>query len=303
MPHPLRAALNLGRLGARRAGTWRRALWRRAKSRAKQAGEAAKAARALGEHAIRTGRRAVSAARWSAMRRRGDEARALCKVSLNCRERRDRFALSTLENHLVRQAAGMQRTLWIPPRRVQQSVRQILPPNAVTFADLSSLVRPVASEPTIRFADEVVRERRPYHDTTMFGDVARGKTKRRRLGGEMAVLTPANFAQYYEKCLRQADEIARHGLQPWDKSAALSYDGDIAVLLSEDGELIFLRRGTHRLGIAYALDLDRIPVQIFMVAGPRLARVAEAGGIRGWHLPWRLAATVRRACDQAAPRD
>lgn len=260
---------------------------------AKKAGEAAKAARATTDRTVKAGRHAVSIARWSVVRRHGVQTRAMLKLSANSWRRRDRFALSSLENHLVRQSAGLHCSVWISPQSLQRSVRQITPANVVTFADLLHLVRPVSSEPTINFIHEIVRERRPYSETTLFREIESGKVKRKRLGAETVVLTTANFRQYYEKCVRHVEFVASHGLQPWDKSTGLSYDGDIAVLVAAGGELMFLRRGTHRLGIARALSLQRIPVQIYMVTG---MYVADSADDPYWYAPWRLSAALRRAC-------
>jgi hypothetical protein len=293
MPDVLRVTTNLGRLVVRRAGYWHRRWLRRTRRFAKGAGEAARAARAITGRGVKAGHHAMSVARWSVMRTRGVQTRALLKLSANSRMRRDRFALSSLDNHLVRQSAGMDRAVWISPQLLQRSVRQITPANVITFADLSKLVRPLSSEPTINFIDEIIRQRRPYRETTLFSEMESGRMRRKRVGDETVVLTTANFQQYYEKCLRHVEFVASHGLRPWDKPTALSYDGDIALLLSENGELMFLRRGTHRLGIASALGLNRIPVQIFMVAGMYLVNAADD---RDWYLPWRLPAALRRAC-------
>src|SRR5690606_33713713 len=142
-----------------------------------------KAARATVVRLTKTGRRAVAAARWTAVRQHGVEARALLKLSGNARVRRDRHVLSSLEDHLVRESAGMHHPFWISPHAVRRSVRRIVPANVVTFADLSHLLlRDVASETTVRFIDEIVREGRPYRESTLFRQVANGKGKRRRLG-------------------------------------------------------------------------------------------------------------------------
>ena len=289
----LLVTINLWRRVVRRASKWHRDRWHHIRRWAKRTGDAAKAARAITKSTVKAGRHAVSVARWSVVRRRRIQTRALLKLSANSWVRRDRFALSSLENHLVRQAAGLHGAIWISPELLHRSVRQITPANVVTFADLSQLVRSVSSEPTINFIDEIVRQHRPYTETTLFREIESGKAKWKRLGAEMVMLTTANFRQYYEKCLRHVESVASHGLRPWDKLTALSYDGDIAVLLSSRGELLFLRRGTHRLGIARALNLQRIPVQIFMVTGMYLA---DSTDDPCWHLPWRLPTAIRRAC-------
>ena len=263
---------------------------------AKGAHEVAKAALASVGRTMTAGYHAVSVVRWSLMRKREIRARALLKLSVNGWTQRDRFVLSPLENHLVRQSAGMRSTAWVSPQRLHRSVRQITPSNVVTFANLSHLVRPVSGEPTITFLDEIVRQRRPYKETTLFRTIESGKMNRKHLGAETVMLTTANFQQYYEKCLRHVEFVARHGLQPWNKSTALSYDSDIAVLVSASGELLFLRRGTHRLGIARALGLEYIPVQIAMVTGTYLADLADDPS---WYLPWRLSSALRRACARA----
>lgn len=293
MPNPLLVATNLYRLVVRRASKWNRHWLHQMRRGAKGVGDAAKAGRAITGRTVKAGHDAVSVARWSSLARLGVQASALLKLSANGRTRRDRFALSSLENHVVRQSAGMLRPVWISPHLLHRSARQITPANVVTFANLSQLVRPVSEEPTIEFIDEIIRQRRPFNETTLFRDVQSGKVRWKRLGAETVMLTTANFHQYYEKCCRQVELVANLGLRPWDKSTASGYDSDIAVLLTVSGELVFLRRGTHRLGIARALGLERIPVQIFMVAGMALADSADDAG---WYLPWRLSAALRRAC-------
>ena len=294
MPNLPLVTTNLYRLVVRRAGKWHRHWRHQLQQWVKGSGDAAKAARAITRRTVKAGHGAVSVARWSSVPRLGVQASALLKLSANGRMRRDRFALSSLENHLVRQSAGMLRAVWISPHLLHHSVRQITPANVVTFADLSPLVRPVSGEPTIEFIDEIVRQRRPFKETTLFRDIESGNvTRRKRLGTETVMLTTANFHQYYEKCFRHVELVIEHGLRPWNKSTALGYDSDIAVLLTASGELMFLRRGTHRLGIARALGLERIPVQIFMVAGMALADSADDAR---WYLPWRLSAALRRVC-------
>jgi hypothetical protein len=293
MPNLPRVTTNLYRLVVRRASKWHRHWLHQVRRGAKDVGDWAKAGRAITGRAVKAGHDAVSVARWSAVPRVGAQASALLKLSANGRMRRDRFALSSLENHVVRQSAGMLRPVWISPHLLHRSVRQITPANVVTFANLSQLVRPVSEEPTIEFIDEIVRQRRPYEETTLFREIASGKVRWKRLGAETVMLTTANFQQYYEKCFRQVEFVVNHRLRPWNKSTAPGYDSDIAVLLTASGELLFLRRGTHRLGIARALGLERIPVQIFMVAGTMLADFADDAG---WYLPWRLSAALRRAC-------
>jgi hypothetical protein len=189
----------------------------------------------------------------------------------------------------------MQCPVWISPQSLLHSVRQMTPANVVTVADHPRLVRPVSGESTVNFIDEIVRQSRPYMETTLFKEIVNGKRIRKRLGHETVLLTASNFRHYYDKCVRHVELVAGHGLRPWNKSAALSYDGDIAVLLSSHGELMFLRRGTHRLGIARALGLPRIPVQIVMVAGGYLAASADDPG---WYLPWGLSTVIRKAVDR-----
>jgi hypothetical protein len=298
MPDLLLVTSNYRRLLIRRASNWQRYWAHKIRRWAKGASEAAKAARGLTHRSVKAGRQAASVARWSAVRARAVQTGALLKLSANSWMRRDQFALSPLENHLVREAAGMDCSIWISPQLLHDSVRQITPANVVTFAELAQLVRPVSGEPTIKFIDEIVRQRRPYKDTTLFREIESGKSRRKHVGNETVTLTTANFREYYEKCLRHVEFVASHGLRPWEKSTALSYDGDIAALLSAHGELMFLRRGTHRLGIARALGLQRIPVQIFMVTGRYLADTADEPG---WYLPWRLSAAIRRACTRTLP--
>lgn len=226
---------------------------------------------------------------------------ASLKLSANIALRRDLFALTLLENRVMQTRAGIDRVAWLRPRALRRTVQQLDFGNVVTYADFSRLVRPTREQPTIKFFDEILRQKRPYRDTTLFRSISRGRIKRKRLGlnkSSSVVLTPDNFVQYYDQCMRHAEFIAVHGLQPFQKSTSHrpGRETDIAALIDVSGEVMFFRRGNHRLGIARALRIERIPVRIYVLSGAYLERFMAR---RDCWVPGRLPSRIHVACQAA----
>jgi len=235
----------------------------------------------------------------------GAESRARLAGSLklcaNITLGRDRFALTRLENSVMRQRAGLEQVAWVRPRALRRAVQQLDFGNVVTYADFSHHVCYTRDQPTIKFFDEILRQKRLYRETTLFRSVSRGRIRKKRIGLDKmssVVLTPDNFVQYYDQCMRHADFIIQQGLKPFDK--ALNHrpgrETDIAAVIDPSGEMMFFRRGNHRLGIARALGLERMPVRIYMLSGPYLERFM--GRPECW-IPGRLPARIQTATQAA----
>ena len=245
----------------------------------------------------------------SAVRRRSVRAvrssLAAVKLCVNMAARRDLFILHELENAAIQKTSGIHAAVWLPPFAIANSVQQINLGNVITYTDFSRFVRPTREQPTVKFFDEILRQKRPYRETTLFGAISGGQIKRKRIGvdkNSSVVLTPENVVDYYDQCMRHAEFVAREGLQPHAKASShrAGRETDIAVLVDPSGEVMFFRKGNHRLGIARAHGINPIPVRIFTVAGAYMERFMPRRDVwRTWELPARLQLVCRTAVERA----
>lgn len=222
------------------------------------------------------------------------------KLCANILARRDAFTLTTSENSWMQEQANIDAPVWIPPFALRKTVRRVDVENIVNYADLSRFVRWTCEQPTIEFFDEILVQNLPYRDTSLFKAVSSGRKTRKQLGmarGLPVPLTQENFLAYYNKCIDHADFVMRNGIGPYQAPTDRSErrDTDIAVLIDAEGEIMFFKRGNHRVGIARALNIEQIPVKIYMLSGAYLERFLATSDVR----PQRLATSIERACRAA----
>jgi hypothetical protein len=114
--------------------------------------------------------------------------------------------------------------------------------------------------------------------------------------------TEESIASYYERCISLTKSIKKHGVVPMYSNegvkprAAYGDDKDIGVAIDEDGQLSHYRRGKHRLAIATALGIERVPVVVHFISGRYMLKFIRKRVVL---LPRRLLAGIRKAVDQA----
>jgi hypothetical protein len=198
-------------------------------------------------------------------------------VLVNALAQRNIFHLTEDEADAWWSAAGLRRTLWIDSAAIKKKVarKQKRDRNrGINFAPPGPMI-PIEQHPIFLFVDEVVRQGAKYQDTTLYRSIQHGSTSpalhvgpgaRTRLGSD------ADFEAYSSKCLALADSIARHGVidvhsPEWARLQTEPGERNINVYIDDDGQVAHYTCGKHRLAVAKALNISRLPVEVYSVSG------------------------------------
>jgi hypothetical protein len=230
-------------------------------------------------------------------------------VSMNVLSGKDRFVLTREQRDQLMGMAQADVPVWVPPGCLQWSVtgQRRKRSNFIHFEVAQKTVR-LSEHTTSIFIDEIIRQRRALEETTLYrialspnGRVWRqisseGVKHRVRLDSE------ESLRAYHARCIDLAASIARHGVMPMQSQEGADWrerdgeDGDVLVAIDENGRFLHFRRGRHRMAIAQALGVERMPVLIHVMSGRYLLRF-----LRRWEVlvPGRLERAMRAAIAHA----
>lgn len=215
---------------------------------------------------------------------------ASTKITFNALLAHDAFQLKRLERKQIRNSPSFARTLTVPAccfgfRMIGRRPRS----NIITF-DRSQIQRkPLTEFDIFLFVDEVIKQGKPYQETTLYGKFLSGELRKPITRAFKSADDPTNrtkitseeeFSRYYTRCLSLADSIAKHGLfdlktdEGYARGLNFGHDFNILVAIDEDGGLIHWRMGKHRLAIARALGLQAVPVNVGFLSGHWMLAVA-----------------------------
>jgi len=203
------------------------------------------------------------------------------KALVNIRLGRDFLTLSSNLSSL----AGVPLTFVIPTQVVKRMLYRVRP-NCIFFADLigEGGVINVENHDTSKFIHEMVTQRKPYRDTTLYGQVMSGSMRRygsmrpyvndqRTIGNirKRNLKYDQDVRVYYDRYFSLYQFIRQHGLLDlhlWygDRFEG-KYDQHISVGIYHDGALIHWLKGHHRLAIVRELGMESIPVRVAAVSG------------------------------------
>ena len=212
---------------------------------------------------------------------------------------RQRFVLST----------SLDRPVLVPAKSVRFGMtgRYRRRSMVISFAETEKHLRPIASLPTFIFLDEIIRHRKDLQETVLYKQVMSGERVRRQHSSNGQkhrgqLVTDDELVRYYERCMALTESIRRQGVIPLDSPEGSKFrssdgeDKDIGVAIDEEGRIIHYRRGKHRLAIAQALGLNRVPVVVHFISGRYLLKFMRK---RDLFMPGRLHAAICQAVDHA----
>ena len=126
------------------------------------------------------------------------------------------------------------------------------------------------------FAAGMDHTRTPTYDK-MLESLRRGKPASRR---RQTLDSEAAIEAYFADVRGLVESIRQHGVVSHrTRSGAFVADRDIGVALGPDGEIVKLAGGQHRVAIAAALGIPRIPVEVRMVHTGLLRAIMQREGL------------------------
>lgn len=181
----------------------------------------------------------------------------------------------------------------------------------LTEAYWASLVRPIRPSSIMREADYLRAGKLAYRDTKVYSRylemMEQGYTIMRN---RTLINSRAKLDDYFDRFVALYRSIEERGVMrmrdvrgdagvpgstaPGGKGR-LGRNSDIGVAIGPDGTLAALPGAQHRLAVAHALSLERVPVQIRMIHGQWLRGAVEAGADYAAALPAALAQAIRSA--------
>jgi hypothetical protein len=229
---------------------------------------------------------------------------AVTKLRENLRTGSDAQLLSKTEKTFLLAKSCLGTSLTISPSRLD---RQLVAEAADDREFLSEVIgrnvifmrrmrdRRVTSRATNQFLREIIDEKKSYQETSLYRAFVAGEPLKRYVQTAASIEkiqmnSPEDFASYYDKCIRLADSIRRHGIidvtDP-DRYMELppelrKKDSNIGVAIDYTGKVLLYKSGQHRLALAQILHLDRVPVRVRAISGEYLKTFIEnLDGLKG----------------------
>ena len=206
-------------------------------------------------------------------------------VSVNILLRRDLLSLSSEQRERLMEAADLFGPQWISPHCLALSMigKRRKRGNFISFAR-TRLLTNLDDHPTFAFIKEILIDKRDCTQTALYRAAMTPGTRVRRQSSAHGVKERVSLASdgeivaYYNRCRQLAESISERGVLPMSSEegarlrAGDGDEGDILIAIDENGEIIHYRRGRHRLAIAKALGVKRVPVRIHFMSGHYLLR-------------------------------
>ena len=221
----------------------------------------------------------------------------------------DRYRLHEVQRERFKASAELDGPFWLRASNLDLTMigRGRNPSNVITFRGPEKKLSKLADHPTFGFVDEIVREKRPYKETTLFTGLLAGRrmTRQYSVNGKKhwrLIETESDFVQYYEHCLALAESIKVNGLHAINSKDGARFtkshgdDDEIRVGIDANGKFLHCRFGRHRLAIAKTIGIEFVPVAIDFLSAQHLLNF-----IQRWEIfvPGRLIHAVHELIDDA----
>ena len=207
---------------------------------------------------------------------------ALCKIRINLRSGLEVQPLSVSQNKYLHLHCPFQTIHWIDPARIIYRLDGLSwrGKNELIMHGGTEFLGSFADHSTSVFIRELLNESKRLEETKLYKEMGLEEVELRvvHIGGQR-VRIPLNSREnmmiYFHKCQALVDSIRAKGVESLDtapgSARGVIKDKNIGIAVTSDGRLAHFRRGHHRLAIAQALGLKRIPVEINFVSAKYLA--------------------------------
>jgi hypothetical protein len=230
-------------------------------------------------------------------------------ISVNVLLGRDVLSLSPEQRDRLMAAVDLSGAQWLRPQCLALSMigKRRKRGNFISFARTQRLAR-LDEHPTSAFIREILVDKRDCTQTALYREaMTPGSRVRRQASSEgvkdrVSLASDGEIQAYYNRCRLLAESISERGVLPMSSEegamlrATDGDEGDILVAITESGEIIHYRRGRHRLAIAKALGIARVPVRIHFMSGDYLLRFMKRREVL---IPGRLERAIRAAARSA----
>jgi len=187
--------------------------------------------------------------------------RALLKTRKNIVFGREVYPLKASENRCLYINCPFKTSHWVDPSTIVQGLDWSENKGHLIVYDRVGRLYPFAGHSTSVFITELISEEKRLEETTLYKGMSRGFARKVIIGGRSVRIpldTHDNMVIYFDKCQALIKSIQENGVQEEDKN--------IGITVSAKGEIAHFRCGHHRLAIAQALGLRRVPIDIELVS-------------------------------------
>ena len=208
---------------------------------------------------------------------------ALLKTRKNLFLGEESYQLTSEENKYLCRNNPFNKTHWIDADKIIHAANWPEIKGQLILYDRIGKLDLFASHVTSIFIRELIVQEKSLEETSLYKSMSERRWVRPViLGGKRVKIplnTPENMLAYFDKCQSLIKSIQDSGVKA-------SKDENIGIAITSDG-IAHFRLGHHRLAIAQALGIKRIPIDIILISAQFLVeRVAR------WQL-WSNSAMVR----------
>lgn len=220
--------------------------------------------------------------------------RAMRKIRANLRLERNVLNLTQIERQAIRRTL-FQKPIWIPTKAIAHSLRAPKKENnIVNFYNTDRRTQSIEIHQTFIFIREILIDQLEYNKTSLFQLMSEGKESNRALKINQTRFGQCGDDPYHAKCLALIKSIKQNGFQAAAEANAV--DPNILVAIADDGSLLHYKRGHHRLAIAHALKIEKIPVNVEWLSGSFCMKFVDKR--RLWR-PGYVARSISQCIDHA----
>ena len=188
--------------------------------------------------------------------------RALSKTKKNIIAGKEICPLSAAENRSLYLDCPFKTTHWIDPKKISHGLYWSQNRGHLIVYDSVGRLYPFARHSTSVFIRELILEKKHLEETTLYKAMSRGFARKVIISGKpvrIPLNTHDNMLLYLDKCQSLISSIQAYGFE-WSK------DKNIGLTITSEGEIAHFRCGHHRLAIAQALGITKVPIDIELVS-------------------------------------
>lgn len=205
---------------------------------------------------------AVAGSRNKAKNTRPVLRRALSKTRKNIIAGKEILPLDAFENKCLYLTCPFKTSHWIDAEKLVHGLYWPANKGHLIVYDRVGRLYPFATHTTSIFIRELILENRRLEDTTLYKAMGRGFSRKVLIEGKpvrIPLNTRENLMIYFAKCQSLISSIQHRGLE-WVK------DKNIGLAITAEGEIAHFRCGHHRLAVAQALRIAKVPIDIELVS-------------------------------------
>ena len=211
---------------------------------------------------------------------------ALLKTRKNLFLGREGHPLTSAENKSLYRPFTT--THWIDPSKIVHGLNWPAKKGHLIVYDGTGRLDVFAQHSTSIFIRELILENKPMEETTLYKRMSNRRWVRPVILGGKRVKIPLNSHEnmkiYFDKCRSLIKSIQDSGVEGFVERSKIE---NIGLALTFEGRITHYRVGHHRLAIAQALGIKKIPMDILLVSAKFLAEK-----LLRWRL-WSSSAMVR----------